>query len=450
MLRQAGDDAGDDEVAALERGRQRLGQAQRRLPPASAKPASARRAADDDRANGATRGAARAPATTRDRDAAASADVGRRAASSSRCCSCTATPASQASGSATSRPPMPGAAIGGECRICAPTADETLHVLDLRPPHRPRHRAAAAGHARRRLRAVRAQRQPGLPLRPHRQARRQGLGRPARPRHDTATGKKAARAVAIDLLGTLHAAAGDLDKVERIVKVTSLVNSAPDFTEHHLVTNGCSELLGEVFADKGAHARSAFGVAQLPIGACVEIELIAQAARMTRRACAAAPRRTARGNASLVRVRRRPLVRRRRRRARLAARLRHAAVPVVRAAAADLPRDRRRSPLLGLVWRGAGGSRVAAAVASLLAVAGVAAALWQHFVAAKSASCNLTLADRIVSATQLDRLLPDVFEARASCADAAVNLFGVPYAMWSALGFVVCAVALIRLLRARA
>jgi enamine deaminase RidA (YjgF/YER057c/UK114 family) len=93
---------------------------------------------------------------------------------------------------------------------------------------------------------------------------------------DTATGKLAARAVAIDLLGTLHAAVGDLNQITRIVKVMSLVNSAPDYTEHHLVTNGCSELLGEVFADKGAHARSAFGVAQLPMGACVEIELIAE------------------------------------------------------------------------------------------------------------------------------------------------------------------------------
>lgn len=93
---------------------------------------------------------------------------------------------------------------------------------------------------------------------------------------DTATGKRAARSVAIDLLGTLHAAIGDLNKVERIVKVMSLVNSTPEFTEQHLVTNGCSELLGEVFAERGAHARSAFGVAQIPMGACVEIELIAQ------------------------------------------------------------------------------------------------------------------------------------------------------------------------------
>jgi enamine deaminase RidA (YjgF/YER057c/UK114 family) len=92
----------------------------------------------------------------------------------------------------------------------------------------------------------------------------------------TATGKDAARAIAIDLLGTLHAAIGDLNKVERIVKVMSLVNSTPDFTEQHLVTNGCSELLAEVFGAEGAHARSAFGVAQIPMGACVEIELIAQ------------------------------------------------------------------------------------------------------------------------------------------------------------------------------
>jgi enamine deaminase RidA (YjgF/YER057c/UK114 family) len=93
---------------------------------------------------------------------------------------------------------------------------------------------------------------------------------------DTATGKLAARAVAIDLMGTLHAAVGNLDKVKRIVKVTSLVNSTSDYTEHHLVTNGCSELLGEVFGAAGVHARAAFGVAQIPLGACVEIELIAE------------------------------------------------------------------------------------------------------------------------------------------------------------------------------
>ncbi|MFE1571691.1 RidA family protein [Comamonas odontotermitis] len=96
----------------------------------------------------------------------------------------------------------------------------------------------------------------------------------------TEEGKLAARAVAIDLLGTLqHAAGGDLNRVKRIVKLMSLVNSTSDFTEQHLVTNGASELMAEVFgAEKGAHARSAFGVAQIPFGACVEIELIAELA----------------------------------------------------------------------------------------------------------------------------------------------------------------------------
>ncbi|MDM7464435.1 MAG: RidA family protein [Tepidimonas taiwanensis] len=99
----------------------------------------------------------------------------------------------------------------------------------------------------------------------------------------TDEGKSAARAVAIDLLGTLDAAckaAGTtLDGVRRVVKVLSLVNSTHTYTEQHLVTNGCSELLVEVFGPEvGSHARSAFGVAQLPLGACVEIELIAELA----------------------------------------------------------------------------------------------------------------------------------------------------------------------------
>ena len=92
----------------------------------------------------------------------------------------------------------------------------------------------------------------------------------------TAEAKQIAREVTIDLLGTLKAAVGDLARVQRIVKVMGLVNSSPDFTEQHLVINGCSELLGEVFGEKGVHARSAFGVAQIPLGACVEIELIAE------------------------------------------------------------------------------------------------------------------------------------------------------------------------------
>ncbi len=92
----------------------------------------------------------------------------------------------------------------------------------------------------------------------------------------TAEGQAAARAVAIDLLGTLHAAVGDLNRIKRIVKLMSLVNSTADFTEQHLVTNGASELIGQLFGSSGAHARSAFGVAQIPMGACVEIEMIAE------------------------------------------------------------------------------------------------------------------------------------------------------------------------------
>ncbi|MBX3607094.1 MAG: disulfide bond formation protein B [Piscinibacter sp.] len=86
----------------------------------------------------------------------------------------------------------------------------------------------------------------------------------------------------------------------------------------------------------------------------------------------------------------------------------------------------------------------------LLAGGGAAAAAYQHFVAAKSQSCNLTLADRIVSGIGVDRLLPEVFEVRASCADAAVNLAGVPYEFWSLGLFVlVGAMALLVMLGAR-
>ena len=87
---------------------------------------------------------------------------------------------------------------------------------------------------------------------------------------------------------------------------------------------------------------------------------------------------------------------------------------------------------LGLLWRSRVGRLVSTGLALLLAASGIAAALWQHFRAAASASCNLTLADKIVSGwLQLDSLLPDVFAPRASCADAAVSLLGVPYDFWS-------------------
>ncbi len=92
----------------------------------------------------------------------------------------------------------------------------------------------------------------------------------------TAQGQEAARAIAVDLLGTLHAATGDLNKVKRIVKMVILVNSDPNFIEQHLVANGASELLQEVFGQIGTHARAAFGVAQVPFGSCVEIDLIAE------------------------------------------------------------------------------------------------------------------------------------------------------------------------------
>jgi len=89
----------------------------------------------------------------------------------------------------------------------------------------------------------------------------------------TEEGHAAARSVAIDLLATLHAHVGDLNRVKRIVKLMSLVNSTADFFEQHLVTNGASELLAEVFGERGKHARSAFGVAQIPLGACLELEM---------------------------------------------------------------------------------------------------------------------------------------------------------------------------------
>jgi len=103
--------------------------------------------------------------------------------------------------------------------------------------------------------------------------------------------------------------------------------------------------------------------------------------------------------------------------------------------------------LLGVAWRGAAGARVAGLVCLLLAGAGLAAALWQHFVAAKSASCNLTFADRIVNATGLNAMLPGVFEARASCADAAVSLLGVPYALWAGALFALIGTLMIVALR---
>jgi len=94
----------------------------------------------------------------------------------------------------------------------------------------------------------------------------------------TEEGRQAARAAALDLLATLQTATGDLERLVRIVKLMVLVNSAPNFTEQHLVANGALELLLELFGERGAHARSAFGAAQIPLGSCVEIEMVVQVA----------------------------------------------------------------------------------------------------------------------------------------------------------------------------
>jgi protein dithiol:quinone oxidoreductase len=102
---------------------------------------------------------------------------------------------------------------------------------------------------------------------------------------------------------------------------------------------------------------------------------------------------------------------------------------------------------LGLAWRSATGRRLGAGLGVLLALSGVAAALWQHFVAAATNSCNMTLADRIVGGMKLDSLLPDVFSPRASCAEAAVNLMGLPYEFWSLGLYLLLAVLLLQVLR---
>ena len=92
--------------------------------------------------------------------------------------------------------------------------------------------------------------------------------------------------------------------------------------------------------------------------------------------------------------------------------------------------------VLGWLARPRAVHRASGALMVLAGTAGLAAALYQHFVAAQSSSCNLTLADRIVSSTlHLDKLWPDLFEVRASCADAAVKLLGVSYDLWSAALF---------------
>jgi enamine deaminase RidA (YjgF/YER057c/UK114 family) len=87
-------------------------------------------------------------------------------------------------------------------------------------------------------------------------------------------GKKVARDVAIELLAVLRSAVGNLDRVRKVVKLFVMVNSTPQFTDPHRVADGASELLVQVFAERGRHARSAIGVAQAPFGACMEIDMV--------------------------------------------------------------------------------------------------------------------------------------------------------------------------------
>ena len=88
--------------------------------------------------------------------------------------------------------------------------------------------------------------------------------------------KEAARATSVNLISVLKNAVGDLDRIERIVSVHGYVNSTPDFTEQPYVIDGASELLVELFGEKGRHARCAVSAPSLPLDICVEIELIAE------------------------------------------------------------------------------------------------------------------------------------------------------------------------------
>lgn len=92
----------------------------------------------------------------------------------------------------------------------------------------------------------------------------------------TEQGAEAARLCALNIVAQLKAALGDLDRVRRVVKLTGFVNAVPDFTEQPQVVNGASDLLAEIFGDKGKHARSAVGVGSLPGGVACEVEAIVE------------------------------------------------------------------------------------------------------------------------------------------------------------------------------
>lgn len=93
---------------------------------------------------------------------------------------------------------------------------------------------------------------------------------------DVEAGYQAARLCAINCLGAVKSLVGSLDRVVRIVKVTGFVAAAPEFSDHPKVINGASELMQQIFGDQGMHARAAIGMASLPLGVAVEVEMIVE------------------------------------------------------------------------------------------------------------------------------------------------------------------------------
>ena len=91
-------------------------------------------------------------------------------------------------------------------------------------------------------------------------------------------GQAAARLCGLNVVAQVKAALGDLDRVVRVVKLTGFVNGTPDFTDHPKVINGASDLMAEIFADRGKHARSAVGTTGLPLGAAVEVDAVLEIA----------------------------------------------------------------------------------------------------------------------------------------------------------------------------
>ena len=94
----------------------------------------------------------------------------------------------------------------------------------------------------------------------------------------SAEGAQAARGIAMEMLAAMHFALGDLNEIRQLVRLLVMVNCTPKFTEPHVVANGASQLFKEVLGERGAHARSAVGVASTPFGACVEMDLIVEVA----------------------------------------------------------------------------------------------------------------------------------------------------------------------------